>query len=110
MATPGVIQLLLDERDRLIKEVEQLRNVEVDVHVATMEVAVLRERLAGSVLVDVLFTCAFGIAVALLGVVSTIWQAHPNGAKLVLAFALVLLVFGLAVKVFQTVRQRKKST
>jgi hypothetical protein len=100
MASPGVIQLLLDDRDRLEQEVNRLRRFQSDCSDLSNAVAVLKEKLAASVLVDLLFTVSFGIGVGLLGVTQ-------SGSVTYLAVAMI--VCGVGVKIIQTFRQVRKT-
>ena len=63
MKSAAVVQLILDENERLQEDLTKLRGKETSFHEANTDVAVLKEKLAGSVLVDILFTVTFGIGV-----------------------------------------------
>jgi hypothetical protein len=98
MSSPAVTQLILDERDRLQVEVDGLRVCQVTCNALSTEVAVLKEKLGNTVLIDIIFTVGFGVGVAILGFAQT---------KPVIYLAVVLIAVVCAVKIIQTIRQGK---
>ena len=110
MSSPAVTQLILDERDRLQVEINELRTRHLDLNrelrqsqaecsTAKTDLAVLKEKLNAVVIVDIIFTIGFGTGVAILGVAST----FP-----VISFAVALVLGVTVVKVVQTIRQVRK--
>lgn len=74
MSSPAVQKLLLNENDRMSREIERLNSVEEKFHIRDKEAAILEEKLKKSTGDDVLYTLCEAGGSALVGVSTGFWN------------------------------------
>lgn len=95
MSSPAVQKLLLNENDRMNRELGKLREMEEKYHARDKEAAILEEKLKESTGADILYTLCTSGGSALVGISTTFWD---NKGWILLVMGLLFIVGGLLFK------------
>lgn len=100
LATPGAQRLLLDELDRLQRQVDELSAYRGQFHEADKRAAVLKQKLEVAVAGEIISGICLTVGAALVGIAPALWDKKPYGV-IVVAAGIVLLVGGVLAKVIR---------
>jgi hypothetical protein len=95
MSSPAVQKLLLNENDRMNKEIEKLHLVEEKYHIRDKEAAILEEKLKKSTGAEILYTICTGGGSALVGFSKAFWD---NNGWVLFVMGFMFVICGLVFK------------
>jgi hypothetical protein len=101
MTNPAVAKLLLDDVERLEKQVNELYNVQAQYNDADKRAAVLEQKLNASRSQEIVFASCTTLAGTALGFAPSVWSEHNATGPIALSAAVILLItafFARAVK------------
>jgi hypothetical protein len=91
LSSPAVQRMLLDEIDRLDKQVSELEQYRKSFYDADKRAAVLEQRTIRSLSSDIMFAICLSVGAAALGYAPALWQHQPTGIISV-AFGAILII------------------
>jgi hypothetical protein len=100
LSSSAVQRLLLDELDRLEREVDNLTSYREQYYTAEKERAVLVQKVNQSTANEILFAVTLTVGSAALGYAPSVWDSQPSG-YMALIFGVVLIVGGIIARVRQ---------
>lgn len=95
MASPAVQKLLLNENDRMARELSKLHLMEEKYHARDKDAAILEEKLKKSTGAEILYTLCTSGGAALVGFSKAFWE---NNGWVLLVMGFVFVICGLAFK------------
>ena len=100
LTSPAVQRLLLDEIERLDREVSELEKYRTEFHEVDKRCAVVEQRVKKSLGSEIIFGVCLCVGAAALGYAPSVWSHQPSG-YLAVAFGSILIVCGVASKLVQ---------
>lgn len=95
MSSPAVQKLLLNENDRMTRELGKLHVMEEKYHARDKEAAILEEKLKKSTGADILYTLCTSGGAALVGFSKAFWD---NNGWILLVMGFVFVICGIVFK------------
>lgn len=100
LTSPAVQRLLLDEVERLERQINELASYRELYHELDKRAAVLEQNAKKSLASEIIFGVCLCIGAAALGYAPAVWSSQPTG-YLSLAFGLILIICGVVSRLVQ---------